>query len=102
MDTLKNAFGLTKMKTNRPLLYFFSDAIKTVNNRADVRCILDGPDFTPWWVKTDVASCKGKDINRLEQEHFLWGKVADQSCVKASAGNTSEIFHQCGVFSRLV
>ena len=73
----------------------FSDAIKTVNNRADVRCILDGPDFTPWWVKTDAASCKGKDINRLEQEHFLWGKVADQSCVKASAGNTSEIFHQC-------
>lgn len=79
---------------------YVSDAIKTVNNRADVRCILDGPDFTPWWVKTDVASCKGKDINRLEQEHFLWGKVADQSCVKASAGNTSEIFHQCGVFSR--
>ena len=73
-----------------------------MNSRADVRCILDSPDFIPWWVRTEADQCKGQDYNALELEHFLWGKEADQSCMEESrrSVNSSELYHKCGVFSR--
>jgi len=81
---------------------YVSDAFHTVNSRADVRCILDSPDFIPWWVRTEADQCKGQDYNALELEHFLWGKEADQSCMEESrrSVNSSELYHKCGVFSR--
>merc|ERR1712117_724562 len=81
---------------------YVRDAITAVNPQTDVRCILDGPDLVPWWLKTEQDTCKGQDYNSLEQEHYLWGKQADQSCIEEEeqTGNTSEVFHKCGVFSR--
>ena len=56
---------------------YVSEAVHSVNPLADIRCILDSPDFVPWWVKTEAGTCKGKDINDLEREHLLWGKKVD-------------------------
>lgn len=85
-------------------IIYFSEALRSVNSRADVRCVLDAPDFVPWWVRTEADKCKGRDINSLEQEAVLWGKEADQSCMEAARRSDNitgaEVFHKCGVFSR--
>jgi len=77
---------------------YVSDALHSVNPGTEVRCILDSPDFTPWWVKTE--ECSGRDVNDVEREHLLWGKRVDQTCMEESEKNNSELFYKCGVFSR--
>ena len=47
---------------------FLADAIKTVNSRTRVRCVLDGPtDFNPFWIQdimNNKSSSCGKTVSR--------------------------------------
>ena len=79
---------------------YVAEAMVAVNPGVDVRCLLDGPDLVPWWVKTE--DCNGRDLNRMELQHLIWGRQVDQSCLLANKEslNSSELYHKCGLFSR--
>ncbi len=34
---------------------YLAEAIATVNEAAEVKCVLDGPDLTPYWLHDDIA-----------------------------------------------
>ena len=61
---------------------YVSSTMREVNPSVDVRCLADGPDFVPWWVKTGAEQCGGQDLHKLESEKFLWGRMDDESCVE--------------------
>merc|ERR1712128_184890 len=71
------------------------------NPAVDVRCLADGPDFVPWWVRTD-EQCGNKDLRKVETEKNLWGLVCDSSCVEdnKAALSSASLAHRCGVMSR--
>ena len=79
---------------------FVAEAMVAVNPQVEVRCLLDGPDLVPWWVRTE--DCNGRDLNKMELQHLIWGRQVDQSCLLANKDslNTTELYHQCGLFSR--
>merc|ERR1711892_501105 len=80
---------------------FVSSAMRGVNPAVDVRCLADGPDFVPWWVRTD-EQCDDKDLRKVETEKNLWGLVGDSSCVEdnKAALSSASLAHRCGVMSR--
>jgi len=81
---------------------FVSEAFRALSPDTDVRCLMDGGDFTPWWVTTEEEKCKGENFNRLEGEKFLWGRKDDESCLELTENksNSTELAHKCGVLSR--
>lgn len=81
---------------------YVREAFGALSPGTDVRCLMDGGDFTPWWVATDEEKCKGENINRLEGEKFLWGRKDDESCVDLAENksNSTELAHRCGLLSR--
>eukprot|EP00090_Calanus_glacialis_P018040 TRINITY_DN2796_c0_g1_i5.p1 TRINITY_DN2796_c0_g1~~TRINITY_DN2796_c0_g1_i5.p1 ORF type:complete len:659 (-),score=174.49 TRINITY_DN2796_c0_g1_i5:130-2106(-) len=81
---------------------YVSEALRGVNPTVDLRCLADGPDFVPWWVKTDDEQCGEKDIHKLEAEKKFWGRLDDVSCVtenKVKLGS-APLAHRCGVMSQ--
>lgn len=78
---------------------FLASAIATVNKDAKVRCVLDGVDLVPYWVRGD--DCQELSL-RHEEQKFLWGRQDDESCVADGRDrlNSTELALSCGVFSK--
>lgn len=78
------------------------DSIDTVNQRASIKCVLDGADAVPYWVADD--DCQLKNSEKMEAQKFLWGRGDDESCIEANKGklNSTELANACGIFSRQV
>jgi len=81
---------------------FVTSAMTGINPGVDVRCLADGPDFVPWWVKTQAQQCGGEDLHQLESEMTLWGRVGDSSCVRDNEGVLSPalLARRCGWLSQ--
>lgn len=76
-----------------------TEAVATVNSGAKVRCILDGIDLVPFWVKE--ADCKTAE-EKEEAKKFLWGRSDDESCLEENKDklNSTALALECGTFSR--
>jgi len=81
---------------------YVREALKAISPGMDVRCLMDGGDLVPWWVTTPSQQCQGTNINRLEDEKFLWGRDDDSSCLaqNENTSNSTDLAHRCGVSSR--
>eukprot|EP00095_Tigriopus_kingsejongensis_P001054 maker-scaffold631_size122145-snap-gene-0.37 protein:Tk01054 transcript:maker-scaffold631_size122145-snap-gene-0.37-mRNA-1 annotation:"hypothetical protein CAPTEDRAFT_219523" len=78
---------------------FLADAIKTVNQKTEVKCVLDGVDLVPYWVHDD--NCQHAH-ERPEVQKYLWGRQDDESCIQKHEDrvNSTELASICGTFSR--
>jgi len=85
---------------------YLAEAIATVNENASVKCILDSPDLTPYWLNDEIAQ---KRCNETGDEAFidevtkdLWGRTDDESCVRSPENevNDSTLASSCGMFSQ--
>lgn len=85
---------------------YLSEAIASVNEKTQVKCVLDGPDLTPYWLNDDVAQnrCEtsGTEAFLEEQTKQLWGRTDDESCVRDLENelNETDLANTCGMFSR--
>ena len=85
---------------------YLSEAIASVNEETQVKCVLDGPDLTPFWLNDDVAQTRcetsGTEAFLEEQTKQLWGRTDDESCVRDLENelNETELANTCGMFSR--
>jgi len=79
---------------------YVGEAMAAVKPEVDVRCLLDSPDLVPWWVQTE--DCQGRDLNKMELQHLVWGRQVDQSCLRDNKDslNSTQLYHRCGLFSR--
>jgi len=85
---------------------YLAEAIATVNENASVKCVLDSPDLTPYWLNDEIAQ---KRCNETGDEAFideatkdLWGRTDDESCVRQLENevNDSTLAASCGMFSQ--
>ena len=85
---------------------YLAEAIKNVNDKAEVRCVLDAPDLLPYWVHDPVAEerCESDNTEAFFEETTkeLWGRTDDESCVRSleSQVNDTTLAQTCGIFSR--
>jgi len=81
---------------------FVRTALRGVNPAVDVRCLADGPDFVPWWVKSGAQQCGGRDLDKMEAGKLLWGRMDDESCLEENEDvmSSSSLAHRCGIMSR--
>ncbi len=78
---------------------FVSESLSTVGSAGQrVRCVLDGPDLAPYWVRPDRCSAPKGD----EAEKVLWGRQDDESCLSANRDsmNSTELATACGTLAR--
>ena len=65
---------------------YLADAITNVNEKAEIRCVLDGPDLLPYWVHDSIAEERCEEDNTEaffeETTKLLWGRTDDESCVR--------------------
>ena len=85
-----------------------AEAIANVNEKAEIKCVLDGPDMLPYWVHDSVAEerCENETMEAFFETSTkeLWGRTDDESCVRSleSKVNETTLAETCGIFSRLV
>ena len=84
-----------------------AEAIANVNDKAEIKCILDGPDLLPYWVHDSIAEerCENETMAEAFFETStkeLWGRTDDESCVRSleSKANETTLAETCGIFSR--
>jgi len=77
------------------------NTVQKENPSVDFRCLVDGGDFDPWWVRKDEIKCHTEMHIRFEDEKILWGRQDDESCVDKFQNilNSTELAHRCGLFS---
>jgi len=85
---------------------YLAEAIATVNEKASVKCVLDSPDLTPYWLNDEIAQ---KRCNETGDEAFidettkdLWGRTDDESCIRQLENEVSDstLAASCGMFSQ--
>jgi len=85
---------------------YLAEAIATVNEKASVKCVLDSPDLTPYWLNDEIAQ---KRCNETGDEAFideatkdLWGRTDDESCVRELENQVTDstLASSCGMFSQ--
>ena len=68
------------------LSFIFLQAIATVNEKASVKCVLDSPDLTPYWLNDNIAQQRcnetGSEAFIDEATKDLWGRTDDESCIR--------------------
>jgi len=85
---------------------YLSEAIATVNDKASVKCVLDGPDLIPFWLNDAIAQqrCEatGQEAIIEETTKDLWGRTDDESCVRDLENelNDTALSTTCGMFSQ--
>jgi len=86
---------------------YLADAITNVNEKAEIRCVLDGPDLLPYWVHDSIAEERCEEDNTEaffeETTKLLWGRTDDESCVRtleSQDANETTVAETCGIFSR--
>jgi len=86
---------------------YLAEAIANVNDKAEIKCILDGPDLLPYWVHDSIAEerCENETMAEAFFETStkeLWGRTDDESCVRSleSKANETTLAETCGIFSR--
>ena len=86
--------------------FFFLQAIATVNEKASVKCVLDSPDLTPYWLNDEIAQQRcnetGSEAFIDEATKDLWGRTDDESCVRELENelNDTLLASSCGMFSQ--
>ena len=70
-----------------------------MNSGAKVRCVLDGIDLVPYWVKEEGCTTSEE---KNEAQKFLWGRSDDESCLTGNKDklNSTALARECGTFSR--
>jgi len=85
---------------------YLSEAIATVNEKASVKCVLDSPDLTPYWLNDEIAQQRcnetGSEAFIDEATKDLWGRTDDESCVRELEHelNDTLLASSCGMFSQ--
>jgi len=85
---------------------YLSEAIATVNEKASVKCVLDSPDLTPYWLNDNIAQQRcnetGSEAFIDEATKDLWGRTDDESCVRELENelNDTLLASSCGMFSQ--
>merc|ERR1711935_704658 len=85
---------------------YLSEAIATVNEKASVKCVLDSPDLTPYWLNDEIAQQRcnetGSEAFIDEATKDLWGRTDDESCVRELEHelNNTLLASSCGMFSQ--
>ena len=97
---------LTLSSSRLVLSFIFLQAIATVNEKASVKCVLDSPDLTPYWLNDNIAQerCNetGSEAFIDEATKDLWGRTDDESCIRELENelNDSLLASSCGMFSQ--
>jgi len=85
---------------------YLAEAIATVNEKASVKCVLDSPDLTPYWLNDEIAQQRcnetGSEAFIDEATKDLWGRTDDESCVRELENelNDTLLASSCGMFSQ--
>jgi len=85
---------------------YLAEAIATVNEKASVKCVLDSPDLTPYWLNDEIAQQRcnetGSEAFIDEATKDLWGRTDDESCVRELEHelNDTLLASSCGMFSQ--
>jgi hypothetical protein len=85
---------------------YLAEAIANVNDKAEIKCVLDGPDMLPYWVHDSIAEerCENETMEAFFETNTkeLWGRTDDESCVRSleSKANETTLAETCGIFSR--
>jgi hypothetical protein len=85
---------------------YLAEAIATVNEKASVKCVLDSPDLTPYWLNDEIAKQRcnetGDEAFIDEATKDLWGRTDDESCVRSLENEVNDtiLASSCGMFSQ--
>jgi len=85
---------------------YLAEAIATVNEKASVKCVLDSPDLTPYWLNDEIAQQRCNETGSQafidEATKDLWGRTDDESCVRELENelNDTLLASSCGMFSQ--
>ena len=98
--------GWHSSSSRHVLSFIFLQAIATVNEKASVKCVLDSPDLTPYWLNDNIAQQRcnetGSEAFIDEATKDLWGRTDDESCVRELENelNDTLLASSCGMFSQ--